>query len=281
MQGKNEDAKQIGTKLNSFVNQESAEINTILAPYIVSFGFLAHDQIPPRPCTGSCFFLIINGHWVMCTAAHVIDDINHLISSGITVSDWHIHDGFTQKDRQFAYPFDIMKRDQFRVRDDELGFDYCLILVESLAAESMASSGVRAIGKVSIGLAEEADRWVLTGFPASFTNKMGKSINQRHYVLGVTKIDRPHDWDLSTNKLSLFGKLDTPLGEDSIDIGGMSGGPIFGLFGLGSGKPQIRLVAIQSGWSARTRIITICPISPFLDAIDNLILDEPTFCVKT
>jgi hypothetical protein len=259
-------------------NKESATLKEAVTPFVASFGFKAHDQSPPRMCSCSCFFLIINGHWVMCTAAHVMDEILQLRDNGTKLTDWHINDVFTKTEKDIVYPFDVTTREWLYVRDDALGLDYCLVYVESLAAASMTSSGVRAISREGIGDATEAEKWVITGFPAHFTKQEGHSIGQRHYVIGATPIDRPANWEAEKNAASLFGQLDAPLGEEfeAIDIGGMSGGPIFGLFRQDGEKFTVKLVAVQSGWSDRSRIITACPVEPFLNAIDRLIADQDT-----
>ncbi len=257
------------------VNKESADLITVLAPYVASFGFLAHDQTPPRLCCCSCFFLIINDHWVMCTAGHVMDQIRSLKSNGIKLTGWHVNDVFTKSEREFALPFDITAGEQLTIRDDELGLDYCLVYVDEFFVRGMASGGLRAIDRGGIGDPSKADRWIVTGFPSQFTKSVDKGVRQRHYVIGVTPIDRPDDWEPGKNRESLFGQLEAPAGEgfEGIDIGGMSGGPIFGLFKQGDGKLSVKLVAVQSGWSDRTRRITACPVEPFLEAIDRLIAD--------
>jgi len=256
------------------VNQESATIKDAVACYVASFGFKIHDQNPPRMGSSSCFFLVINGHWVLCTAAHVMDDIDTLQKRGVRLTDWHVNDVFTKTERDYVYPFDLTTRERFYIRDDALGLDYCLIYVESIAAASMGSSGLAAMGRNMIGDSTEAYKWVVTGFPSQFTSHAGHHFHQRHYTIGVTPMDRPADWEPEKNMHSLFGQLDAPDEDfEAIDIGGMSGGPIFGLFRQPNGTSYVKLVAVQSGWSERSRIITACPIAPFLDAVDRLIAE--------
>jgi hypothetical protein len=202
-------------------------------------------------------------------------EIETLQGRGIKLTDWHVNDVFTKTEQEFAYPFDLTTRDRFFVRDDALGLDYCLIYVDYIAATSMLSRGLQALSRTSVGQAEDAEKWVLTGFPSAFTSLTGQRFRQCHHTIGVTPIDRPADWNPEQSQYSLFGRLDDP-GEQfsNVDIGGMSGGPIFGLFKLPSGKLSVKLIAVQSGWSKRSRVITACPIEPFLDAVDRLIADD-------
>ncbi|ASU38158.1 hypothetical protein hmeg3_07485 [Herbaspirillum sp. meg3] len=256
-------------------NMDSATVLDAVAPFVASFGFKIHDRDSPRMAFCSCFFLIINDHWVLCTAAHVMDDIIELQQKGIRLTDWHINDVFTKAAKDYVYPFDVSKRERFYIRDDALGLDYCLVYVESIAAISMNSRGLRAMGRAMIGDAEQAEKWVVTGFPSEFASFSGDSIHQRHYTIGVTPVSRPSNWDPDKNHHSLFGRLDTPNDEFAqIDIKGMSGGPVFGLFRQDNGTFNVRLVAVQSGWSKQSRTITACPIEAFLDAVDRLIADN-------
>jgi len=209
----------------------------------------------------------------MCTAAHVIDEILEVIKSGVILSHWHINDVFTKPSGTIVYPFEVMERERLHLREDKLGLDYCLIYVDWLTAENIQRSGVRAITMERTADASEVEKLVLTGFASNYTQKNGSSISQRHYVLGVTQIERPENWNPDQSQTSLFGRLDTVDSEElnAVDIGGMSGGPIFGLIKQEDGSSIIRLVAVQSGWSKESRIITACPIGPFLAAVERLI----------
>jgi hypothetical protein len=258
------------------VNDDSARLTTAIAPCVASFGCTVHDVTPPRAWSSSCFFVVVNQHLLMCTAAHVIDEILEVMKSGVVLDHWHINDVFTKPSGALVYPFDVMERERLYLREDTLGLDYCLIYVDWLTTENVQHSGVRAITAERTADAAEADKLVLTGFASDYTKKNGASISQRHYVLGVTEIERPQNWNPDQNQRSIFGLLDTAESEELnvLDIGGMSGGPIFGLIKQEDGSSLIRLVAIQSGWSQERRIITACPIGPFLAAVERLIAES-------
>jgi hypothetical protein len=176
-------------------NDDSTRLTAAIAPCVASFGCLVHDQNPPHAWSASCFFMIINGHLVMCTAAHVIDEIRLVMDSGVRLSHWHINDLFTNSSaNNLVYPFNVMGQEHLHLRDDQLGLDYCLIYIDWLTAENLKQSGVSAITRERTGDASEADKLVLTGFASDFTRKNGSSISLRHYVLGVTQIERPENW---------------------------------------------------------------------------------------
>jgi hypothetical protein len=209
----------------------------------------------------------------MCTAAHVLHDIRKVMDSGVVLTDWHINDGFSKTSSDILYPYNIMDQQHFLLRDDVLGFDYCLIHVDWLTTTNLQKSGVKGITRARIGDAAEAYKWVLTGFPSIFTHAKDEGIAQCHCVLGVTPIQRPDDWESDRSQMALFGKLDLSMDPilNNVNIGGMSGGPIFGLFKKEDGSPTIKLVAVQSAWSETSRVITACPIEPFLNAVERLV----------
>lgn len=254
-------------------NANSSWVSAAIRPCVVSFGCMVHDQTPPRAWSSSCFFLIINGHTVMCTAAHVLHEIRKVMDAGVVLSDWHINDVFTKTSSDILYPYNVMDQPQFLLRDDALGLDYCLIYIDWLTTTNLQRSGVKGITKARIGDATEADKWVLSGFPSVFTKAKGEGIAQVHCVFGVTPIERPDNWEPDKSQMALFGQLDQVADPilNSVDIGGMSGGPIFGLFKKEDGSPTIKLVAVQSGWSETSRVIAACPIEPFLNAVERLI----------
>jgi hypothetical protein len=189
------------------------------------------------------------------------------------LSDWYLNDVFTKSSADHVYPFDVMKQERLLLRDDELGLDYCLIYIDWLTAENMGRSGVRAITREQVGDPEKAEQWVLTGFPASFNKIQGSNVTGCHMFLSVTPTTRPDNWPPDKSTHALFGQLNKVEHEifNTVDIGGMSGGPIFGLYTDGTGTTTIGLVAVQSGWSETSRIITACPVGAFLDAVQRLI----------
>ena len=261
------------TNANYAENLDSVVFTAAIAPLVAGFGFLAHDTSPPRACSASCFFVIVHGSWVMCTAAHVIDEVQTLLNNRVKLTDWHINDGFTQNESHTMYPFNVMERERFHLLDKPLGLDYCLIAVESLAVDSIAHCGVRAIARHQTGNPLDADKLVVTGFVSDFTQKNGSSITQRHYILGADRVERPDTWHPDENKASVFGRLDSAADPslNTVNIGGMSGGPVFGLYKQDDGSSKIKLVAVQTGWKESTRIIMACPIDPFLTAVERLI----------
>lgn len=256
-------------------NANSSWVSVAIRPCVASFGCMVHDQAPPRAWSASCFFLIINGQTVMCTAAHVLHEIRKVMDAGVVLTDWHINDVFTKTSSETLYPYNVMDQQHFLLRDDTLGLDYCLIHIDWLTTTNLQRSGVKGITRARIGDATAADKWVLSGFPSVFTQATGEGIAQVHCVFGVTPIERPDSWEADRSQMSLFGKLDQVADPilNSVDIGGMSGGPIFGLFKKDDGSLTIKLVAVQSAWSEASRIITACPVEPFLNAVERLLQD--------
>lgn len=247
-------------------------INDVLWPYLISFGFVEHYNGESYIQSYSGFLLDLDETWYLCTAAHNIDHIEAILKRGGHCTNWSINDASEDatQDKRFGYPFRVMDRPRFALRDDELGFDYCIIEVEDLAVAAMRQVGTKAFSTHNIGLAMEADRWFITGVPAETVKRDGKRIHQFHFSLRVKPLpQRPDDWEEGKSLASVFGQLeDSPSEVTPVqNIAGMSGGAVLGMYVQQTGHVGVKLVGIQSGWSERRRIVAVCPIAPFIDAL--------------
>lgn len=253
----------------------SGGINDVLWPYLISFGFVDHYNGESYIRTYSGFLLDLDETWYLCTAAHNIDQIEEILERGGHFTNWSINDATEDptQDKRFGYPFRVMDRPRLRLRDDELGFDYCIIEVESLAVAAMRQVGTKAFSRHNIGLALEADRWFITGVPAETVKKDGKRVHQFHFSLRVNPLpQRPDDWEEGKSLASVFGQLEDPPSEAPPvqDIAGMSGGAVLGMYVQQGDCVVVKLVGIQSGWNGRRRIVVVCPIAPFVEALRKI-----------
>lgn len=250
----------------------SGTINDVIWPYLISFGFIDHYEGVSDVHSYSGFLLDLEGTWYLCTAAHNIDYIDQILARGGHITNWQINDARDDaaQGKRFAYPFLAMERPLFKLRDDKYGFDYCIIEVENLAVANMRQVGTKAFGIHDIGLASDADNWFITGVPAETIKRDGERIHQFHFSLRAKPLQqRPDDWEEGKSLAAVFGQLeDSPSGEHSVqDIAGMSGGAVVGLYRQPNGHAVVKLIGIQSGWSAQRRIVSVCPIDPFVKAI--------------
>lgn len=252
----------------------SENINDVFWPYLISFGFVDHYEGVSYVRSYSGFLLDLEGTWYLCTAAHNVDQIEAILARGGHFTNWQINDARDDaiQGKRFGYPFLIMDRPRFKIRDDEHGFDYCIIEIENLAVANMRQVGTKAFGVQDIGLASAADIWFVTGVPFETVKRDGERIHQFHFSLRVKPLPkRPDDWETGKSQASVFGQLeDSPSGECPVrDIAGMSGGAVLGLYIQPDGLAVVKLVGLQSGWSASRRIISVCPIAPFVEAVLN------------
>lgn len=250
----------------------NGEINDVLWPYLINFGFVEHYNGESYIRSYSGFLLDLNKTWYLCTAAHNIDHIEAILTRGGQCTNWSINDASNKvnQDKRFGYPFRVMDRPRFAVRDDELGFDYCIVEVEDLAVAAMRQVGTKAFCTHDIGLAMEADNWFITGVPEETIKRNGGRIHQFHFSLRVKPLpQRPDDWEERKSLASVFGQLDDSGDEPAPvqNIQGMSGGAVLGIYVQKTDDVVVKLVGIQSGWGERRRIVAVCPIAPFIDAL--------------
>ena len=75
------------------------------------------------------------------------------------------------------------------------------------------------------------------------------------------KSQLPSSVEIPDTKFPVFiGRINA---EISFSIKGMSGGPIFGLVSGEDGDVNCKVVALQSGWYEKSRIILGCPLPVF------------------
>lgn len=250
------------------------DIDELLA-YISAITFKCSDGVSDRLCAISCFFIEINSNWLLCTAAHAIEDINELISKGNKLRNWNIDDSVAQEGKKkIAYPCDITQREQWICRNDKIGADFALILLDTLTVTNLVHNGMKAITYADV--ADENQLWppkrlYVIGVPTSTITPLKNGVQKSYLAIPATQIERPSAWEDEKSEDALFAKLDdTLLTPDSqINIAGMSGGPVFGLFQDCKGFLKWKLVGIQSSWMASLRVIAIAPMAPLMQVFEE------------
>jgi hypothetical protein len=122
---------------------------------------------------------------------------------------------------------------------------------------------------------EEFSFWTLVGMPTQFaTLSHDKASLKNHVTVQLTHLpERPAGLQ-STNHQRLFAKVDfesVAEWQRQFDIGGMSGGAIFGTRQPPQGSDyDYRLIGIQSAWDNRENV-AMCAAQPFLRALAQMI----------
>jgi Trypsin-like peptidase domain len=227
----------------------------------------------------SGFVISAKDRWYLVTAGHLLDGIEKAKAAGWTISQSGLVDCYA-KDAQHvpAIPFNFEDAKSIHAFDEQLGIDAAVIYLSPLYCEMLKANNVEAISP-GYWLHQQGvtfNHHFVVGFPATLLSLTAKSPEE------IENLRRPP----SAAAIPLIKRDKAPVGYETPvqrfvadistnasipDIGGMSGGPIFGVGTDKNGNDQLRLIAIQSAWLPNERIIFGCPIRPFMLFIEQQI----------
>jgi hypothetical protein len=163
-----------------------------------------------------------------------------------------------------AYPISVdLERDV--IFFDEDGLDYGAYLLDPMALMALSQNGIVPIEEAQWNADDLPDFpfWTLVGLPTQFaTLRHDGPSKKSHVTVHVTGLhDRPAGLNDKKHQ-RLFAHVEfqsvAEWGRD-FDIGGMSGGPIFGTRVPPQGDSyDYRLIGIQSCWNEQEHV-AICP----------------------
>lgn len=230
----------------------------------------------PKRYNFSAFVVDVEGVLLAITAGHVFDELRNADTQGSILSDWAIDDSMVSEQEFPAYPVDVdLERDVLFFHED--GLDYGAYLLDPMALIALGKSGIVPIRKEQWDAEdlEEFSFWTLVGLPTQFaTLSHDKASLKSHVTVQLTHLpERPAGLQ-STKHQRLFAKVhfeSVAEWERQFDIGGMSGGPIFGTQQPPQGSDyDYRLIGIQSAWDNRENV-AMCAAQPFLRALAQMI----------
>ncbi len=229
----------------------------------------------PKRYNFSAFVVDVAGVVLAITAGHVFSELKLAIDAGAKVSNWAIDDSMVNDDGHPPYPIDVdFERDV--VYFDQDGLDYGAYLLSPLALIALDKSGIVPIQEAQWD-AEDLPQfpfWTLVGLPTKFAELPHEGpLVKKHVTVHIVGLDDPPA-NLAGNKYQrLYGRVDfesVAEQERYFDIGGMSGGPIFGTHAAPQGGSyDYRLIGIQSSWDKRENV-AMCAAQPFLRALASL-----------
>jgi len=224
----------------------------------------------------SAFVVALDDEWIAVTAGHIFRDLKEIESSGAKLSNWAIDDSVVGTSSMPVYPvsLDIDSDVQF-IYDETEGYDYACFSIEGLVKRALAEQGIEAI-PVAIWDANDLDEfphWLLVGTPIEFaTLQSDRDMVKHHATIHVEEVEHVPEGLDATNLQRLYARIDfnSVAEQDGLfDIGGMSGGPIFGLKSLTASYESYRLIGVQSGWNKKDSI-AFCAAQPFIRTIARL-----------
>lgn len=226
----------------------------------------------PKRYNFSAFVAEVEGVALAITAGHVFSYLRKAVQAGAVLSDWAVDDSMVDDHGHPAYPVSLdLERDV--IYFDEDGLDYGAYLLDPMALRALEKSGIAPVRENEWDADDlnEFPFWTLVGVPLEFSElpHSGRGVKNHVSVHIVPLEERPIGLT-DTKHPRLYARVDfESVAErgDRFDIGGMSGGPIFGTQEPPVGRDyDYRLIGIQSGWDNQENV-SMCPAQPFLRAL--------------
>jgi hypothetical protein len=222
----------------------------------------------------SAFVVEIDDRWFAISAGHIFRELKLAVSHGAKLSDWQIDDSIVANKPQPPCRITIdLEKDVWSLHDEVEGIDYAYIELDFLTRQALTKEGIRAIPR-SIWSAEdllEFPLWLLVGTPVDLANlAAGEPIDKSHATIQLERVNDVPIGLLDTKYRRLYARIhfeSVMEAEQGFDIGGMSGGPIFGLrLSTNSTPYEYRLIGIQSAWNGKDSV-ALCAAFPFIQTI--------------
>lgn len=222
----------------------------------------------------SAFVVEIGGRWFAISAGHIFHCLKEAVSKGAVLSNWQIDDSIVSANPQPACRIALdLDKDVLWLYDDISGIDYAFIEIRPLTRQALEKEGICAIPEALWSSEDIAtySLWLLIGTPTQFAQlEAGKPVVKNHATIQLERVPDVPAGLVDSKFRRLYAKIhfDSVVDQESgFDIGGMSGGPVFGLIPTTQDAPyEYRLIGVQSGWNEKDHV-AVCAAYPFLKAM--------------
>jgi len=225
----------------------------------------------------SAFVLSIRGTWFLVTAGHVLRELDKRLEGRRLVRS-HLMDGTASGSKFPPIPFVLGRTPQWHEYDEEQGTDYALIPLRDGFVRPLMAGGVIALDESAVcGLNVDATEYYLLGFPeAAIRTTSQRADGQVHVttdlgtpLLPIQRLEAPpahmiSKWPRFYAKVPDFISREGRTNGVPKSIVGMSGGPIFAVKRTSSRSCTYWVIAVQSGWDEKARVLAACPILPLV-----------------
>ena len=234
--------------------------------------------------TYSAFVMSFGGVWFLTTAGHVIKEINKFTQhKNIKIREFNLLDWTgTNAKHDTLIPFDYENAAPSGIYDKEFGVDFGYMILSNHDKRLLQANGIIAFEEkdwIKQPKDEDYVAYCVLGVPKQLVEqKLGVSITGRQYIgtlsadlLWLRRVQESPD-EGQTTQLPRFVAEIADLG-DLLSIEGMSGGPVFGL-AKQDGRLKYWPVAVQSSWDKKTKTIYACPLAPFANVLQQVLIDH-------
>jgi hypothetical protein len=228
----------------------------------------------------SGFLLEVRDFYFWVTAGHCLKELDKLLASEVVkvcgggFMDFFGYDAV----HKHSVPFRYERGSGFYVTRPEDGIDFGLIALNDLQIRAFKANKVIVISRENwVGQRDLTfDFYMMLGIPA---NRVIKTINDdgevnAHIGPLMTRVDRlsvddlgevPSDAEAAPTDAWFIGQI--PAECKTVDIKGMSGGPIYGFRRNENGRLIYHVVALQSRWWDKRRIVFGCSVPLFAEEV--------------
>lgn len=234
------------------------------------------------PFEMSAFVVSVSDRWFLATAGHILEDLRSAKTAGNRLTAFQLHDNWCANGPTGLPPLgdDYVFEHSAHLYDEDLGIDCGCVYLRPHFRRLLEANGVQPVTELAWerDLPPSCDFHVLFGIPKQFTRvNVGRGradwitnllwVNVRN----VSPDDVPEHMR-SKPSPRYFGRLDHVLtcnltGQVLADMDGFSGGPIMGFRKTDTGQLRYWVIAVQSGWDRRTRVIAGYPLWILCNAI--------------
>jgi hypothetical protein len=220
-------------------------------------------------CT--CFVVEIWDEWFLVTAGHVLKDLYSVIPKRQHV-ECSLFDAWHEGASRFPVPFSLLDAKYFAL--DEDGLDLGLVHLDPLYRSALQANGIKAFDERAWrNPPRDMLRHALIGLPDQFIEQHTTSSGSVAVLVSPTlvyleAVDPPPE--MATPFPRFYGKLPDRLynphtGASLEEMTGFSGGPILGFKLNSDGQVKYYLVAVQSRWRRKLRVVA----GPLMPSIVN------------
>lgn len=220
----------------------------------------------------------IAGSVCFLTAGHVLADLKQKLADvRVEIVDVVLADTFAKgRVSDKPVPFDISSEPFFFIDDDEQGLDFGAIVLRPYYVNLLAKNG-------TIALDEERwihqhrvdfDGYAVLGLPRESTSPFIDARGNGAVsptMIWVSRREAPPQGTRQTTYPRFIAEIGGSLPIN--DIVGMSGGPIFGFRIEGEKAVRYWVVALQSAWLPKQRVIFGCPLPILAPLLKNLMAE--------
>jgi hypothetical protein len=216
----------------------------------------------------TAFLMSVRDSWYLITAGHIIKKIETLTSQyNYQVSNCVLIDSLGAGAKfPHPIPFDYENSNPTCI-SDKRDFDYGFIELRQYYIGLLEKNNVEPLNEeVWKKRPDKIDFYLLFGVPGETVNVMPSSVEFAPTIFSVDYLPEQPEGFSETPIPQFYGKINV---DEIKSIEGVSGGPIFGFYRNNYDEMRYWVVALQSSWLSKSRIISAAPTFILGDVIEK------------